>query len=158
MIKIAAPVYKFENEFSPYIIVLHQSSKHRPQLGIWQATFFESDFEGGMKPAPTGDSEFGSLEDALQYIEDQGYRLVEEVEDQQKIKALFGIKDSNGIVDSYYEKNKADKGSSKEARDVGENVQLVDRDALGDPTQRGEITQLEDEKVGDSTENRTQEH
>lgn len=157
MFKIAAPVYKFENEFSPYIIVLHQSSKHRPQLGIWQATFFESDFEGGMKQAPTGDSEFASFEDAMQYVEDQGYRLVEEVKDQERVKAIFNLTSPVGIVNSYYEKNRAKLESPKISRDQG-NVTLVDRDALGDPTGREEITQLEDEKDGDNVRNRTQEH
>lgn len=154
MIKIAAPVYKFDNENSPYFIILHKSTKYREQLGIWQTTFFNK-FE--KDNIPTGDSEFASYDDALQYLEDQGYFLVEKVEDQQKINASFNFKNSVGIVDGYYEKNGADKRSPSIARDTA-NITVVDRNEPGDPTERGEITQLEDEKDGDNTRNRTQEH
>lgn len=165
MNKQAAPVYKFESDISPYVLILHKSTKHRPELGFWQVTYFNSKFffEGDRQPDPVGDSEFASYEDAVEYLEDQGYHLVEKVEDQQKILAIFGVREAANITDLFYEKTKADKGSpcaSKEVecRDRGVNVQLVDRDAEGDPTERGEITQLENEKSGDDISNRTQEH
>lgn len=157
MLKIAAPVYKFENPNTDAVLVLHKSTKHRPGLGIWQVTFFNPKyfFEGGSQPDPVGDSEFGSLEDAMAYLEEQGYNMVAKVEDQQEIHAIFKLNKPVGIVDMFYEENKPEQRS---ARDNGQNVQVTDRDALGDPTQRGEITQLEDEKPGDDVANRTQEH
>lgn len=157
MIKIAAPVYKFENPNTDAVLILHKSTKHRPGLGIWQVTFFNPGyfFEGGAQPDPVGDSEFGSLEDAQMYLEEQGYHLVDKVEDQQEIHALFKLKPTVGIVDMFYESNPPQQRSGI---DRGQNVTLVDRDALGDQTSREEITQLEDEKVGDDTTNRTQEH
>lgn len=157
MIKIAAPVYKYENPNTDAVVILHKSTKHREGLGIWQVTFFNSKyfFEGDRQPDPVGDSEFGSLEDAQMYLEEQGYHIVDRVEDQQKINALFNLKPVVGIVDMFYQDNPPQQRS---ATDKGQNVTLVDRDALGDPAERGEITQLEDEKVGDDVTNRTQEH
>lgn len=157
MLKIAAPVYKYENPNTDNVLVLHKSTKHREGLGIWQVTFFNSKyfFEGGSQPDAVGDSEFASLEDAQMYLEEQGYNLVDKIEDQQKIYAIFKLNSSVGIVDMFYEENKQEQRS---AIDRGQNVTTQDRDTLADPTQRGEITQLENEKVGDDVANRTQEH
>lgn len=169
MIKIAAPVYKYTSESNPTIMLIHKSPKGKPG-DLWQISYFLPGLSE-QQATPMGDSEFPSLTHALLYAKKQGFTLAERAGDEARVAALFGISVSKGIVNSYWDEylcsqdshcshKKAEHEEKVEAEQEKEAIDSagttwVDRDEPGQPTERGEITQLEDGK--DTSKNRTQE-